>query len=77
MAKRKTTVYVDEEVLRAAKVMAARTGKRDSEVFEDALRAHTGLKLLDLLDEVGLRNNLSEEEALALADEAVHESRRA
>jgi hypothetical protein len=76
MAKRKTTLYVDEEVLRAAKVMAARQGKRDSEIFEEALRAYTGFELLDLLDEVGRRNDLSEEEALKLAYEELHASRR-
>jgi len=77
MAKRKTTLYVDEEVLRAAKVMAARKGKRESEVFEEALRAYTGFKLLDLVDRVGRRNNLSEEAAMKLAQEAVHETRPA
>jgi hypothetical protein len=75
MAKKKTTLYVDEDVLRAAKVMAARKGKRESEIFEEALRAYTGFKLLDLLDEVGRRNDLSEEEATKLAYEAVHETR--
>jgi hypothetical protein len=75
MAKRKTTLYVDEEVLRAAKIMAARQGKRESEVFEEALRAYTGFKLLDLVDQVGRRNDLSEEEAMKLAQEAVHETR--
>ena len=77
MAKRKTTVYVDEDVLRAAKVMAARQGKRDSEIFEEALRAYTGSRLVELLDEVGRRSDLSGEEAMKVADEAVHESRRA
>lgn len=43
MARKKTTVYIDEGLLRAAKVVAARTGKHDYEVFEDALRQHLGL----------------------------------
>lgn len=43
MARRKTTVYIDETLLRAAKVAAARSGKREYEVFEDALREHLGL----------------------------------
>jgi hypothetical protein len=75
MAKRKTTLYVDEEVLRAARVMAARKGQRDSEIFEEALRAYTGFRLLDVLDEVGRRTDLSEEAAMELANEAVHETR--
>jgi hypothetical protein len=40
--KRKVTLYVDEDVLRAARVRAARTDKRDSEVVEDALRSYLG-----------------------------------
>jgi hypothetical protein len=42
MARKKTTVYIDEGLLRAAKVAAARSGKHDYEVFEDALRRHLG-----------------------------------
>jgi hypothetical protein len=76
MAKRKTTLYIDEDVLRAAKVMAGRKGKRESEIFEEALRAYTGFKRVDLVDELGRRNDLSEEEATKLAYEAVHETPR-
>ncbi|MGH3500238.1 MAG: hypothetical protein ACRDQA_04960 [Nocardioidaceae bacterium] len=43
MARKKTTVYIDEALLRTAKVTAARAGKREYEVFEDALREHLGL----------------------------------
>lgn len=43
MTRKKTTIYVDESLLRAAKVAAARSGKREYEVFEDALRRHLGL----------------------------------
>lgn len=42
MTRKKTTVYIDEELLREAKVAAARSGKREYEVFEDALRRHLG-----------------------------------
>jgi hypothetical protein len=74
MAKRKTTLYVDEDVLRAAKVMAARKGKRDSEIFEEALRQYVGFAVID---RIRARNtDLTPEEAESLAYEAVHESRR-
>ncbi len=43
VARKKTTVYIDEALLRAAKVAAARDGKREYEVFEEALREHLGL----------------------------------
>jgi hypothetical protein len=69
MTKVRTTLTVDAEVLRAVKVRAARTGKGDSQVIEDALRRDLGL---DLLDRLWGRNQLSEEEATALAVEAQH-----
>lgn len=41
--RRKTTIYVEDELLRATKIAAARTGKRDYQVIEEALRAYLGL----------------------------------
>ncbi len=73
MAKVRTTLTIDETVLRAVKVRAARSGKGDSEVIEEALRRELGLDLLERLWE---RNQLPEEEAVALAVEAQHASRR-
>ena len=72
MAKVRTTLTIDDGVLRAVKVRAARTGKRDSEVIEDALRRELGL---DLLENQWERADLSEDEALALAVQAQHETR--
>ena len=74
MAKVRTTLTIDEEVLRAIKVRAARSGKGDSEVIEGALRRELGL---DLLDRLWGRNSLTDKEADALAVEAQHASRRA
>ena len=42
MAKVRTTLTVDEEVLRAVKIRGARTGKGDSEVKEDAFAGTSG-----------------------------------
>lgn len=72
MAKVRTTLTVDADVLRAVKVRAARSGKGDSEVIEDALRRDLGL---DLLDRLWATNSLAEEEALALSAEAQHATR--
>ena len=72
MAKVRTTLTVDEEVLRAVKVRGARTGKGDSEVIEEALRRELGF---DLLDRLWQRNETGEEEALSLAVEAQHKTR--
>jgi len=73
MAKVRTTLTIDETVLRAVKVRAARSGKGDSEVIEEALRRELGLDLFERLWE---RNKLPEQEAVALAVEAQHASRR-
>jgi hypothetical protein len=72
MAKVRTTLTIDEEVLRAVKVRGARTGRGDSEVIEAALRRELGLDLLDRLWE---RNDVGEQQALELAVEAQHETR--
>jgi hypothetical protein len=73
MSKIRTTLTLDAEVLRAVKVRAARSGKGDSEVIEEALRRDLGLGLLERL---WARNRLSDEEARKLAVEAQHRTRR-
>ncbi len=73
VSKTRTTLTIDEDVLRAVKVRAARSGKGDSEVIEEALRRDLGLELLDRL---WARNDLPEAEAVELALEAQHASRR-
>ncbi|MEJ7702331.1 MAG: hypothetical protein WKF47_00960 [Geodermatophilaceae bacterium] len=72
-AKHKVTLYLDPEVLRAARVRAARVGKRDSEVVEEALRAHLGVAALDQAQSL---STLSEDEALELAYAELAAARR-
>ena len=72
MRRVRTTLTIDEEVLRAVKVRGARTGKGDSEVIEEALRRELGF---DLLERLWQRGDLDEDEARALAVEAQHETR--
>jgi len=73
VAKVRTTLTIDEGVLRAVKIRAARTGRGDSEVIEEALRRDLGLGLLERLWE---QNRVPEQEAVALAVEAQHATRR-
>jgi hypothetical protein len=73
MTKTRTTLTIDEEVLRAVKVRAARTGKGESEVIEEAVRRDLGL---DLMERLWARNDMSEEEAMKLALEAQQAARR-
>lgn len=73
MTKTRTTLTIDEEVLRAVKVRAARTGKGESEVIEEAVLKDLGL---DLMERLWSRNDMPEEEAMTLALEAQRDARR-
>jgi hypothetical protein len=68
----KTTVYLQPELLRAAKVEAARTGKRGYEVFEEALRAYLGF---GVVKRVSAASDLPEQGALELAYAELHRAR--
>lgn len=72
MPKVRTTVSLDEDVLRSVKVRAARQGKGDSQVIEESLRRDLGL---DLLERLWAKNKMSEDEAMRLAVEAQHSTR--
>jgi len=72
MAKTRTTLTIDEDVLRAVKVRAARTGKADGVIIEEALRRDLGF---DLLERLWAGEGLGEEEAMELAVEAQHKTR--
>jgi hypothetical protein len=73
MAREKTTVYLDPGVLRATRIAAARAGKRDSALVEEALRAYLGM---EVVDDVRARSRLGPEEAEALAYEELHATRK-
>ena len=73
MARARTTITLDERVLRAVRVKAARSGRRDSDVIEEALRRDLGL---DLLERVWDTADLDEDEALRVAVDAQHQARR-
>ncbi len=70
----RTTVTLDDEVLTAVRVRAARVGKGDSQIIEEALRRDLGL---DLLDRLWAGNDLNEDAAMTLAVEAQHATRAA
>ena len=73
MTKVRTTLTLDQEVFTALKVKAARTGKGDSELIEEVLRRDLGL---DLVDRLWARSGLTEDEAIDLAVEAQHSTRK-
>jgi Ribbon-helix-helix protein, copG family len=73
MPKTRTTLTLDEDVFRAVKVKAARTGKRDSQVIEEALRRDLGL---GALEDIWARvEPAPEAEALRLANAELHAMR--
>jgi plasmid stability protein len=70
MAKVKTTLSLDEGLMRRIRVRAARTGRRDSEVLEDALREGLGI-----IERIRSKTGLGEDQAVDLAHRVVHEGR--
>jgi hypothetical protein len=72
-ARKKATFYVDEDVLRAARVRAARDDTRDSDIVEQALRAYLGF---DVVERVWARSDLNENEAMTVAVTEQHALRR-
>ena len=72
-ARKKTTLYLDAELLRATKIAAAREDRPEYQVVEDALRKHLGM---DVLERVWARSKLDEDEARRLAVTEVRAARR-
>ena len=72
MSKVRTTLTIDEDVLKWVKIRAARIGASDSAVIEESLRRD--LKL-DVLDELWANAAMPETKASELAVEAQHASR--
>jgi hypothetical protein len=72
VSKVRTTLTIDEDVLKWVKIRAARTGVSDSSVIEESLRRD--LKL-DVLDELWANATMSEAKASELAVEAQHATR--
>lgn len=70
MARVKTTLTIDEHLMRQVRIRAARSGRSHSEVLEAALREGLGV-----IERIRAKAHLSEEEALDLASTVVHEVR--
>ncbi|MDQ6784456.1 MAG: hypothetical protein M3063_13650 [Actinomycetota bacterium] len=85
VARRKTTVYLDSDVLTATKVVAAARQQSESQVVEDALRAYlgdgqleaAGADLRALMDRVAKRESLDDDDTMALAVDEVRAVRTA
>ena len=72
--KQKVTLYIDDEVLQHARVFAARTQKRDSDVVEAALREYLDF---DMYERIAARNaHITDEEAMQLAIDEIRAYRQ-
>jgi hypothetical protein len=84
-ARKKTTVYINPELLRAVKALAASSGRHDYEILEDALRLYLRTSppevdreaLRTLLAQLRGPAELTDDEALSLAYGELHAARRA
>jgi hypothetical protein len=85
ITRKKTTVYLDPDLLRAIKVVAASRGQHDYEILEDALRQYlrateteaSRQELRALLNQFGGPEPMSDDDAVQLAYEELHAARRA
>ena len=79
MSRRKTTIYLDEDVLTATKMLAVARERSESQVVEDALRAYlragqleaAGSDLRALMNRLAERADLDDKEAMAFAVDEV------
>jgi gamma-glutamyl:cysteine ligase YbdK (ATP-grasp superfamily) len=74
VSKTRTTVTLDEDVFRAVRIKAARTGKRDSQVIEESLRRDLGLD--DLAEIWAKVTPAAEDKGMGLAADELHAMRR-
>ena len=74
MSKTRTTVTLDDDVFRAVKIKAARTGKRDSQVIQEALRRDLGLD--DLAEIWAKVTPAAEEDGMDLAADELRAMRK-
>jgi hypothetical protein len=71
--RKKTSVYIDDQLLRAVKIVAAAEGRKESQVFERALAAYVGRWSVG--PNWQRADAPTEEEAMRLAREALKEVR--
>lgn len=73
MSRKKTTLHMDEDLLRSARLLAERTNRSEDEIFEEALRRYLNLQVLE---KVWSRSDLPDADtALELAYDELHAMR--
>lgn len=82
--RKKTTIYIDADLMRSVKLLAASSDRQDYEVIEDALSQYVEAAqhderqraLLEFLEELDDPTDLDDDEALELAYAELHAMRR-
>lgn len=85
MARRKTTVYLDDDLLTATKVVAASSARSESDVVADALRAYlkgdvakaAAAEVRAVMQRVAKRGPADESTAMKVALDEVAKTRKA
>lgn len=83
MARERATIYLDADIRAATKLAAAARKTSESDVVEEALRQYLqtdeGVKaraeILEIMERVWARSTLTEDEAVAIANEELHAMR--
>jgi hypothetical protein len=78
VTKERVTLSLDAQIVRATRVAAARAGRRDSELVEDALRSYLAIGVLEEIWRSRARSapSLDDDAALKLARDEQHAARR-
>lgn len=75
MARKRTMLYVEEDLMQQAREVATRTGRSEQEVVEDALVRYLGYDLLEQIWSNSEAEPLDEDEAMRIAYEELHAMR--
>ncbi len=79
MAKTRTTLTIDEDVLKSTRVAAAHRGMKEGELIEEALKRHLGLGVFERIwneaDNADL-SDMSEDELMDWVVAIQHDTRR-
>lgn len=70
MTRMKTTLYIDEDLLRSARDLAERTDRAEQDIMEEALRRYLNLQMLE--DTWANEDLPVEDEAMSMAYDELH-----
>lgn len=75
MAATRVTLSIEEGLLRSTRIAAARAGKRDSEIVEEALREYLGFGIVERIQERSEFKDTDPDEVMELVYAEIHAMR--